>query len=106
VTAAIFLIPLAAVVLVYGWHRMQRSNREKAALLTQLAGQYEVTLHVGGYGRVVPHTGMVVRVEHGLVVVRERYDFQRNPAIGVAERSFPLAAVREIQQGDSRWGPW
>jgi hypothetical protein len=106
VTGVLVAAGVLGLLAVYGWHSMRRSTREKAAVLAQLAGQYEVTLHVQGYSRVVPHTGVVLRMEHGMVVVSERYDPRGDPATSFVERSFPLAAIREIQQVDSRWGPW
>jgi len=110
VIGAVVLAGLVLGLAAYGWRMMRRSNAEVASLLGALAGQGDVTLYVQGETVVSRVTCSVVRVEGGVVVV----DYvhldvgllsSKTPR-AAGERVFPLAAIREVRQGDSRWGPW
>jgi hypothetical protein len=99
-------IAAATVLALYGWRMMRRSNREKAAVLAKLVGQYQVTLHFqSSYAAIGHREGAVLRLEHGMVIMCERPDAS-NLSSSFVERAYPLTAIREIQQGTARWGPW
>jgi hypothetical protein len=95
---------------LYGWRMMRRSNAEVAALLEALAGQGDVTPYIQGGNVVSRVTCSVVRVEGGVVVVDYVHldaglSSSTTPR-AAGEQVFPLAAISEVRQGDSHWGPW
>jgi|GraSoiStandDraft_5_1057265.scaffolds.fasta_scaffold1147945_1 hypothetical protein len=101
------------VVASYGWHLMTRANRDKAALLTTLVG-HEATLLIQGEAVVLPHRCLVLRVEDGLVVVRELPPLLTPEPQGALvprpsrldERVFALGAIREVRQDFRSLGHW
>ena len=93
----------------YGWRLTKRANRSKAAVVSRLLGQV-ATLFVQGETIVAPHMGIILRLEDDLVVVKElpnlgHHALEVRPS-NLEERVFALAGIREIRQGDLRWGPW
>jgi hypothetical protein len=107
VIGALLVVLLAIGLALYGWRLMKRSNRSKAAVLSRLLGQV-VTILVQGETIVAPHTCVILRLDDGLVVVRELPNLEPCgwPPSRPQERVFALGGIREVKQGDQRWGPW
>ena len=107
---ALIAAGLVLALVAYGWRMMRRSNAEVASVLEELAGQGDVTLYVHGEAVVYRFTCSVVRVEGGEVVVDYVHVdtglMSSTTPRAAGERVFPLAAIREVRQGDRRWGPW
>jgi len=107
---ALVVVGLVLALAAYGWRMMRRSSAEVASLLKALEGQGDITLYVQGESVVSRVTCSVVRVEGGEVVVDYVHldaglSSSTTPRTA-GERVFPLAAIREVRQGESRWGPW
>src|SRR5437764_9879495 len=111
--AIAFVAVALGVVTRYGWHLAKRANRDKAALLATLVG-HEATLLIQGEAVVLPHRCVVLRVERGLVVVRELPPLLTPEPQGALvprpsrldERVFALGAIREIRQDFRSLGRW
>ena len=105
------------LLVVFGWRTMQRSNREKAAVLSSLLGSEVVlNLHAGSGSPLVLHRCLLVRLDRNGIVVREPdaghfaigggVTIPGDPAALEEDHVFPLAAIRQVWVGDQTWGPW
>ena len=74
---------------------MQRSNDDKAWVLSKLRGKHVALGIPGGNIAVRTLKGVVVRVDDDTLILRA----------GDMERAVPLGAIRDIQEGNRMWGP-
>ena len=104
--AALVVVGLIGVLVLYGLRLTGKSNPEKVAVLSELTG-WEVKLEIQTGRAIISHTGTVLRTERGQVVVRERSEaLTKNFLSSYEDRTYPISAILEIEYGGRRWGPW